>query len=300
MSGATSDWAALMALAIDAREALADAARRGQLDEWGDEPLPPAAWGGADDAEGRAALDEGDGDAPAPPIAAAPVPAERADAWGAVAARGREGAQPRWERPAATDGVGEAGLARVRADLGDCARCGLCKGRTQIVFGVGDPDADLMVVGEGPGEQEDQRGEPFVGPAGQMLDRMLSHVVGVPRERTYIANVVKCRPPSNRNPQPEEVAACLPFLHRQISAVRPKLILVLGAVALRHLLGVDGIMKARGKELEFQGIPALPTLHPAYLLRQPQDKRLAMDDLLLAKRRYDELGGRRDGDRSER
>ncbi|HMV69029.1 MAG TPA: uracil-DNA glycosylase, partial [Myxococcota bacterium] len=184
-------------------------------------------------------------------------------------------------------------LGAVRADLGDCRRCKLCEGRRQIVFGVGDPEADLMVIGEGPGEQEDLRGEPFVGPAGEMLDRMLENVLGLGRSKVYIANVVKCRPPGNRNPDLDEVAACLPFLERQILAVQPKLILILGGVALQHVLKINGITRNRGKELAWRTIPTIPTFHPAYLLRQPGDKKLTFEDLKLARRRYDELGGRR-------
>lgn len=234
---------------------------------------------------------------PEEPAAQAPEPdlvgAGAAQAWAAAADELRRAAAPAWAQPASPDGVGADGLARIRADLGDCQRCALCTKRTQIVFGVGDADADLMVIGEGPGEQEDLAGEPFVGPAGQMLDRMLANVVGLPRTKVYIANVVKCRPPENRNPAPAEAAMCKPFLERQIQAIRPKLLLVLGSVALTEVLGGTGITRSRGKEVSWRGIPAIPSFHPAYLLRQPQDKRLAMDDLLQVKRRYDELGGRR-------
>ncbi|MCB9664189.1 MAG: uracil-DNA glycosylase [Alphaproteobacteria bacterium] len=191
------------------------------------------------------------------------------------------------------DGTGAEGLARIQADLGDCRRCGLCEGRTNVVFGVGDPDADLLVIGEGPGQQEDLKGEPFVGPAGQMLDRMLENVLGLRRDQVYIANVVKCRPPGNRNPAPEEAATCKPFLLRQVAAVRPRLVLVLGSVALREVLCLQGIKRSRGRETRLGGIPAIPTFHPAYLLRVPEDKRLAFDDLKLARARYDALGGRR-------
>jgi DNA polymerase len=207
-------------------------------------------------------------------------------AWGALAAKARE-----------PDGEGAAGLAKIRDDLGDCTRCRLCEGRRNIVYGVGDPEADLMVIGEGPGEQEDRSGEPFVGPAGQMLDKMLVHVLGLQRSQVYIANVVKCRPPQNRNPRPDEVDACKPFLERQIDAIQPKVILVLGSVALQHALGIRGIMRNRGQEKRYHAtygeVLAIPTFHPAYLLRKPEDKRLTFDDLKLVRRRYDELGGRR-------
>jgi DNA polymerase len=186
------------------------------------------------------------------------------------------------------------GLESVRADLGDCRRCGLCKERRTIVFGVGDPDADLLVIGEAPGFQEDQQGEPFVGPAGQMLDRMLENVLGLERRQVYITNVVKCRPPKNRNPHPDEVEACRPFLEAQLRAIRPKVILLLGSVAFRTVFGTDdGIMRHRGIWKVYDDVPVLPTLHPAYLLRTPEDKRLVFEDLKVLRARYDELGGRR-------
>ncbi len=210
-------------------------------------------------------------------------------AWGQRAAVAREARTPvhHQELP------GAAGLAAIRADLGDCRRCALCEGRRSIVFGVGSPDADLMVVGEGPGEQEDLTGEPFVGPAGEMLDKMLANVVGLRRSEVYIANIVKCRPPGNRNPEAAEADVCKGFLHRQIAAVKPKILLVLGGVATEYLLGEKGITRLRGKELSFGGIPALPTFHPAYLLRMPDQKRLVFEDLKLLRARYDALGGKR-------
>jgi len=185
-------------------------------------------------------------------------------------------------------------LAAVRTDLGDCKRCGLHRGRKSIVFGVGDPDADLVICGEAPGYHEDQQGEPFVGPAGEMLDKMLVHVLGLQRSQVYILNVVKCRPPKNRNPLPDEVAACMPFLERQIQSLQPKAMLVLGSVAFRNLFGVDqGIKRNRGKWRLYNEVPVMPTFHPAYLLRQPGDKRLTFDDLKEVRRKYDELGGKR-------
>ena len=183
-------------------------------------------------------------------------------------------------------------LAAVRDDLGDCRRCGLCKDRHNIVFGVGAESAELVVVGEGPGHDEDLKGEPFVGPAGQMLDRMLLNVLGLAREQVYIANVVKCRPPGNRNPLPEEISACKPFLERQLLAIRPKVILVLGAIALRALTGSDqGISKQRGLWHDWRGIEVLPTFHPAYLLRNPDEKKKTFEDLKKLKVRLDEIRG---------
>ena len=184
-------------------------------------------------------------------------------------------------------------LQRVREELGDCRRCALCRQRRTLVFGVGDPDADLVVMGEAPGDQEDRQGEPFVGPSGQMLDKMLLHVLGVPRSQAYILNVVKCRPPDNRNPLPDEVEACRPFLEAQLQAIRPKVLLVLGTVAFKALFRTnDGIVRNRGRWRDYQGIPVMPTFHPAYLLRKPQDKRLTFSDLKALRRRYDELTGR--------
>jgi DNA polymerase len=214
--------------------------------------------------------------------------------WSAIAAGARQ---------APVDAT--VGLEQVRADLGDCRRCGLCKERRTIVFGVGDPGADLMVIGEAPGFQEDQQGEPFVGPAGQMLDRMLENVLGLTRAQVYITNVVKCRPPKNRNPHPDEVRSCRPFLEAQLRAIAPKVILLLGSVAYRAMFETDeGITRHRGIWKSFElpaspsgkssgAIPVLPTFHPAYLLRTPADKKIVFEDLKVLRTRYDELGGRR-------
>lgn len=170
-------------------------------------------------------------------------------------------------------------LAAVRAELGDCTRCGLAAGRTHIVFGEGDPAARLMFVGEGPGAREDATGRPFVGRAGELLDRMIG-AMGLRREAVYIANIVKCRPPGNRDPQPAEVATCLPFLERQIAAIEPEVIITLGKPAARALLGLDGPIRGyRGVWHTLDETPVLPTLHPAYLLRNPSAKRDAWSDL---------------------
>jgi DNA polymerase len=196
--------------------------------------------------------------------------------------------------------TGAAALRQVREELGDCRRCPLCKTRQNIVFGVGSPDADLVVVGEGPGAQEDAQGEPFVGQAGQMLDKMLENVLGLTRQQAYILNVVKCRPPRNRNPHPDEIAACRPFLEGQLAALRPKVILVLGAVAYKTLMNTEqGITRARGRwhiwrdPRTDEAIPVMPTFHPAYLLRRPEDKGKTFADLKATRARYDEEGGRR-------
>ena len=170
-------------------------------------------------------------------------------------------------------------LTAVRTDLGHCTRCGLHQGRTHLVFGVGHAQADLMLIGEAPGRNEDRLGEPFVGRAGQLLTRML-HAIGIPRDEAYIANVIKCRPPNNRDPEPAEVAACSPFLHGQIQAVAPRVIMTLGRFAGQNVLGVDESMgRMRGAVGSFQDIPVVPTYHPAYLLRNPAMKRQAWEDL---------------------
>jgi uracil-DNA glycosylase family 4 len=170
-------------------------------------------------------------------------------------------------------------LAAIREDLGDCRRCRLWEGRTHIVFGVGNPRARLMFVGEGPGEEEDRRGEPFVGRAGQLLDRMI-RALGLEREQVYIANVVKCRPPRNREPREDEAATCMPFLWRQVDAIRPRVICALGSQATGNLLGAQAaIGSLRGRPKLARGWLVLPTYHPAYLLRNPLAKRLAWQDL---------------------
>ena len=171
-------------------------------------------------------------------------------------------------------------LEELRAAIGDCQRCKLCSGRTNIVFGVGDPHARLMFVGEGPGRDEDLQGEPFVGRAGQLLTDIITKGMGLKREAVYICNVVKCRPPENRNPEPDEVAACEPFLKQQIDIVRPEIIIGLGKFAVQTLLGSKvPIGKLRGTWASYHGIKLMPTFHPAYLLRNPADKKLVWEDI---------------------
>ncbi|MCZ6465641.1 MAG: uracil-DNA glycosylase [Proteobacteria bacterium] len=176
-------------------------------------------------------------------------------------------------------------LEEVREVLGECTRCGLCEGRKTIVFGDGNPDADLMFIGEGPGEQEDLRGLPFVGRAGELLTAMIERGLGLSRADVYICNIVKCRPPRNRTPLPDEVAACRPFLEGQIDAVRPKVIVALGKPATSLLLGRNvAITRVRGQWHEYRGIPLMPTFHPAFILRQytPENRRLVWEDLKAA------------------
>jgi len=171
-------------------------------------------------------------------------------------------------------------LEAVRNVLGDCRRCGLCEGRRQIVFGVGEPSAEVMFIGEGPGAEEDQQGEPFVGKAGQLLTRIIENGMGLARQDVYIANIVKCRPPNNRDPAPDEVEACEPFLQAQIRVVQPKVLIALGKYAAQTLLGVQTpITRLRGRWAKYQGIPLMPTFHPAYLLRNPAEKRPVWEDI---------------------
>lgn len=171
-------------------------------------------------------------------------------------------------------------LEALRAEIGDCRRCKLCAGRTHIVFGVGNPHARLMFVGEGPGRDEDLQGEPFVGRAGQLLNDIITKGMGLQRQDVYIANVVKCRPPENRNPEADEVAACETFLKKQIDLVRPEVIVALGKFAVQTLLQSKlPITKLRGSWHRYHGIKLMPTFHPAYLLRNPADKKLVWDDI---------------------
>ncbi len=175
--------------------------------------------------------------------------------------------------------VSRPDLTAVREQLGDCRRCGLCETRNKIVFGVGDANAPLMFIGEAPGADEDRKGEPFVGRAGQLLDRMIG-AMGWTRESVYIANVLKCRPPGNRDPKPAEVEQCKPFLFRQIEAIQPKVIVTLGKPAAHLVLNTRAPISAlRGRFQQFRGVPVMPTFHPAYLLRSPDRKRYAWEDL---------------------
>jgi uracil-DNA glycosylase len=180
---------------------------------------------------------------------------------------------------------GRDALAAIQTDLGaDCSRCKLHRmGRRQVVFGVGNPDADLMFVGEAPGADEDIQGIPFVGRAGQLLTKMIQ-AIQLERDQVYIANVIKCRPPDNRNPEPDEIETCQPFLFQQIAAVRPKVIVALGSFAAKTLLKTqDSISRLRGRVYDFQGAKLIPTFHPSYLLRSPQFKREAWEDLKKAR-----------------
>lgn len=177
------------------------------------------------------------------------------------------------------------GWIPLKVEVTGCKACSLHQTRTQTVFGVGDPDADWMLIGEAPGAEEDRLGDPFVGQAGKLLDNMLASIGLNRRENVYIANVLKCRPPGNRNPEPDEVAKCTPFLLRQIGLIRPKLILAMGRFAAQTLLATDAsIASLRGRMHRYQGVPLIVTYHPAYLLRNLPDKAKAWEDLVFARK----------------
>jgi len=226
-------------------------------------------------AQAVAAADEARAEAPD----AAPPPASRAVAAPPPAA------VVRGPRPA---GVADMDWPALREAVAGCTACKLCSGRTQTVFGVGHPQAHWMIVGEAPGEQEDRQGEPFVGKSSQLLDSMLRAIAltraeAEPARQVFIANTLKCRPPGNRNPEPEELAQCEPFLIRQIELVRPRVILAMGRFAVQSLLrSSEPIGRLRGRVHTYQGVPLIVTYHPAYLLRNPEDKARAWDDLCLA------------------
>ena len=180
-------------------------------------------------------------------------------------------------------------LAEIAAEIKDCRRCPLHRTRNHIVLGEGPEKARLMLVGEAPGREEDLEGRPFVGRAGKLLDQMLK-AIGILRAEVYITNVVKCRPPGNRNPEPEEIEACLPYLAKQIKVISPKIICTLGLIAAQAVLGKnEPLSRLRGRVHEVSGIKVVVTYHPAFLLRFPANKRLAFEDLKLLKRLYDEL-----------
>jgi uracil-DNA glycosylase family 4 len=185
------------------------------------------------------------------------------------------------ESTASSSAAGADALVLLKEEIGPaCSRCKLhTLGRKQVVFGVGNPNADLMFVGEAPGADEDEQGEPFVGRAGQLLTKIIE-AIGLKREDVYIANVIKCRPPGNRNPEPDEVEQCQPFLFRQIDAIKPKVIVALGKFAAQSLLqSTDPITRVRGREFSYRGATLIPTFHPAYLLRNPSAKRDVWEDM---------------------
>jgi len=187
----------------------------------------------------------------------------------------------RWPEAPALAAAARPTLAQVRADLGECTRCKLHRHCTQIVFGVGNPNAGLVFVGEAPGADEDAQGEPFVGRAGQLLTKIIE-AMGMRREDVYICNIIKCRPPNNRTPEADEIVACQPFLLEQLRAIGPKFICALGGPAAQTLLQTkEPISRLRGKFYDYHGIPLLPTFHPAFLLRNPNEKKTVWEDMKL-------------------
>jgi uracil-DNA glycosylase family 4 len=212
-------------------------------------------------------------DADAPPPAPGAMPEEPAAPAPSVGA------------PALVDGAGR--LRVIRDEIGDCRRCKLHSGRTNLVFGVGNPEAQLMFVGEGPGADEDEQGEPFVGRAGQLLTQIIK-AMGFSRDDVYIANVVKCRPPGNRNPEPDEMEQCVPFLHAQIEAIRPRVIVALGKFAAQTLLQTETpISRLRGHFHRVADADVMPTFHPSYLLRNPAAKREVWEDMKMVMKKLE-------------
>lgn len=186
--------------------------------------------------------------------------------------------------------VSSGSFEELRQTVLACHLCDLAKSRKNVVFGEGDEHAKLMIVGEAPGATEDEEGRPFVGRSGELLTKMIENAIGVPRSSVFIANVIKCRPPANRNPEPEEVEMCKPFLDKQIELIKPKIILALGGISFSYLSGESvGITKARGKVYDYHGIKLVPSFHPSYLLRNPSAKKEAYDDMLIVKELLEKL-----------
>lgn len=182
-------------------------------------------------------------------------------------------------RVSASDTPNQSQLDQIAASITNCTLCKLCRNRTQVVFGVGNPNAELVFVGEAPGFDEDQQGIPFVGKAGQLLTKMIA-AMGLPRDEVYICNVVKCRPPGNRNPELDEIALCEPFLFKQLEIIHPRVLVALGKFAAQTLLNTtEPISRLRGRWFEYRGIRLMPTFHPSYLLRSPEEKHKAWEDL---------------------
>ena len=214
------------------------------------------------------------------PVATPLAPVAAAASAGAPATVGREASSP--SVPSAPAGDGPTDLDGVRAWIGDCQRCKLAGGRKTIVFGQGNPKAELMFIGEGPGADEDEQGLAFVGRAGQLLTDIIEKGMKMRRADVFIANVIKCRPPQNRNPEPDEIVACQPFLERQIEVIRPKVLVGLGKFAGQWLLKTaEPISRIRGRVGDYNGIKAIPTWHPAYLLRTPSAKKDVWEDMKL-------------------
>ena len=211
---------------------------------------------------------------------------------GAITDAHGEGAEATAPEAAAGAAERQASLEEVAREAAGCEKCRLAKGRQTVVFGVGNPDADLMFVGEGPGAEEDRQGLPFVGPAGELLTKII-RAIELDREDVYIANVVKCRPPRNRDPEPDESAACRPYLDRQIDLVRPRVLVALGRVAAQNLLELDSPLgRMRGRWYEVRGVPTRVTYHPAALLRNAGYKRPTWEDMQIVRDRLRQLRSR--------
>lgn len=250
---------ALADLLVDLQAVLEDSAARGMVFEGPSEPLP------------------------APP---APEPVH-GKAWSSLASKAREAAETELA-------AGDVGLRSVREDLGDCRRCRLCTDRTNLVFGQGTASADLLIIGPAPGRAEDYAGQPFAGPQGEMLDKMLENVLGLRRDQVYLTTAVKCRPPGDRLPELDELRACHPFWVRQLRAVQPKLILALGEAAFQMLFRTNEPLEpVRGQWRNYGGTPLLPTFHPVTLRERPDLKRGVFEDLKNLRAKYDEVGGLR-------
>lgn len=186
--------------------------------------------------------------------------------------------------------VSSGSFDELRTTVLGCHLCDLAKSRKHVVFGEGDESARLMIIGEAPGATEDEEGRPFVGRSGELLTKMIENAIGIPRSSVYIANVIKCRPPANRNPEESEVEMCKPFLDKQIELIKPKIILALGGISFSYLTGESiGITKARGKVYDYQGSKLVPSFHPSYLLRNPSAKKEAYDDMLIVKELLEKL-----------
>lgn len=240
---------------------------------------------GVEVSDRRRATDRGLGSLAQPPPVSASSGASISEPWPSPAnpSAPDAGTDPGHARPETPSSLDE-----VRASIGDCTRCRLHQGRTHLVFGGGNPRASLMFIGEAPGEQEDLQGLPFIGRAGELLTNMIEKGLGISRSDVYVCNIVKCRPPGNRTPLPDEIAACRPFLDAQIDAVSPRVIVALGKPATSLLLGRDvAITKLRGTWQTYRGIPVMPTFHPAFLLRQytTENRRLVWEDLKAALQR---------------
>ena len=244
--------------------------------------------------------------APAPSTASVAPPAPRrvaevlAKALPPGAAPVAAPADTGYVRRLGTDAIATLDWSALREEVAQCRACGLCESRKNTVFGVGNERAHWMIVGEAPGEQEDQQGEPFVGAAGKLLDSMLRAIgrgrgEGSPEQQVYIANTLKCRPPRNRNPEPAELAQCEPYLQRQIALIQPRIILAMGRFAVQQLLrSQEPIGRLRGRVHRYEGVPLVVTYHPAYLLRNLADKSKAWEDLCLAMKTADEQAGKAD------